>query len=398
MEIGWFYRTSGRGKPDMTAVNWSKLYWHVPLDTLDEATGRTIPNWKAIIDHSQLSPWWEPMRYQNKYDRVTVPIFHLSGWYDDTLMATPMNFIGMTNKQNNEIAFQKMIIGPWVHSNRLASKVGGLDFGAAAQMNLEELELQWFDRWLKNISNGVDREAPVRLFVMGENRWHDEQEWPIARTRWTKFFLHSKGSANSAAGDGSLSATEPVDEPVDKYDYDPENPVPFITDANFSQIGGPDDYRDVEKRKDVLVYTSEPVTDDTTICGPIRAEIYAASSAVDTDFMAKILDVWPNGFAQRLNDGMVRARFRDGMDRPSPIKPGEVHLYRIDLWDTCQMFAKGHRIRVEVSSSAFPKYDRNPNTGEPLGKTARWLKASQTILHDRQHPSHIELPVVPNRK
>ncbi len=163
--------------------------------------------------------------------------------------------------------------------------------------------------------------------------------------------------------------------------------------ANFSQVGGPDDYQDVERRKDVLVYSSEPLRAGTTVRGPITAELYAASSAFDTDFTAKLLDVWPNGFVQRLIDGMVRARFRDGMDKPSSIKRNEIYRYTIDLWDTCQMFAKGHRIRVEISSSAFPKYDRNPNTGEALGKTSRWLKAQQMIFHDRQHPSSITLPM-----
>jgi putative CocE/NonD family hydrolase len=397
MQIGWFYRTSESGRPDMTAVDWGKVYWHVPLYTLDEATGRSIPNWKQVIDHSQLSLWWEPMRYQNQYDRVSVPVFHLSGWYDDTLLATPMNYSGMTHERDRQSQhpFQKMMIGPWAHSNHLSSNVGSMDFGVAAQTKLKDLELRWFDRWLKGIPDDVDREPPVRLFVMGENRWHDEHKWPIARTQWAAYYLHSKGSANGSAGDGSLSTSAPSEEPADRFEYDPENPVPFITDANFSQIGGPDDYRTVENRKDVLVYTSDPLADDRTVCGAIRAEIYAATSAVDTDFTAKLLDVWPNGFAQRLNDGMARARFREGMDRPSLVKPDEVYLYKLDLWDTCEMFAKGHRIRIEVSSSAFPKYDRNPNTGGALGKTTRWLKATQTILHDRQHSSHVVLPIVP---
>ena len=397
MQIGWFYRTSERKRPNLTAIDWRKLYWQVPLDSLDEALGRTMVNWKDVIEHSRSSDWWLPTRYQNQYERVAVPVLHLSGWYDDTLFATPMNFVGMTAGGNNEDIrkSQKMIIGPWPHTNRTPSQIGEIDFGPTAQIDLEGLEFRWFDHWLKGIPNGIDREPPVRVFLMGENRWHDELEWPIARTQLTKFYLHSKGSANTLTGDGLLSTSAPTEEPADHYEYDPQDPVPFITDANFSQVGGPDDYRTVEARKDVLVYTSEPLTEDTTVCGPIKSQIYAVSSAVDTDFMAKLLDVWPNGFAQRLNDGMVRARFREGMDRPTLIKPDQVYLYNVDLWDTCEMFAKGHRIRVEISSSAFPKYDRNPNTGDVLGKTTRWSKANQTILHDRQHPSHVVLPVVP---
>ncbi|HYX30202.1 MAG TPA: CocE/NonD family hydrolase [Pyrinomonadaceae bacterium] len=394
MQIGWFYRTSQRAKPDMSAIDWGKIYWHVPLYTLDEATGHTITAWRDVIDHSQLSDWWSPMRYQNQYDRVSVPILHLSGWYDDTLVATPMNFIGMT-KGEKTAKSQQLIIGPWAHSNKLASKLGEIDFGPSAQMEIETLELRWFDHWLKGIANGVDQDSPLHIFIMGENQWHDFAQWPIAQTQWTKFYFHSKGHANSSAGDGNLSLQLPVGELADKYEYDPENPVPFITDANFSQVGGPDDYQIVERRNDVLVYSSEPLTEDTTVCGPISVQLYAASSADDTDFMAKLLDVWPNGFAQRLNDGMVRARFRGGMDQPSMIKPNQTYSYTLNLWDTCQMFAKGHRIRVEISSSAFPKYDRNPNTGEALGKTTHWKKASQTIVHDADHPSSITLPIIP---
>ncbi|MEK7407940.1 MAG: CocE/NonD family hydrolase, partial [Acidobacteriota bacterium] len=233
------------------------------------------------------------------------------------------------------------------------------------------------------------------LFVMGANRWRDEQEWPIASTRFTKFYLHSKGRANSFYGDGSLSTSSAAEEPPDRYTYDPAQPTPFITEPTFAQLGGPDDYRPVERRDDVLVYTSEPVTEDTEVCGPVKVQLHAASSARDTDFMAKLLDVWPNGFAQRLTDGMVRARFREGMERPSLIEPGRIYAYNIDAWNTCQVFLKGHRIRLEIASSAFPKYDRNPNTGEDLGKTTRMQTAGQTVYHDAGRPSHVVLPVVP---
>jgi hypothetical protein len=218
----------------------------------------------------------------------------------------------------------------------------------------------------------------------------------MARTKWTKYYLHSGGRANSLFGDGGLSTEKPSSEPHDRYTYDPANPVPFITDPEFKQIGGPDDYRPVERRDDVLVYTSPVLERDLTICGPIFVKLYAASSASDTDFMVKLLDVWPNGFAQRLTDGMVRARFREGMDRPSLIEKQKIYSYDIDLWNTCQAFKKGHQIRIEITSSAFPKYDRNPNTGEELGKTTRMQIAKQTIYHDREHPSHVVLPIVPS--
>jgi putative CocE/NonD family hydrolase len=173
--------------------------------------------------------------------------------------------------------------------------------------------------------------------------------------------------------------------------------VPFITEPTFAQIGGPDDYRPVERRDDVLVYTTSPLAEDTEVTGPVRVRLYAASSAVDTDFMAKLLDVWPDGYAQRLCDGMVRARFREGMEKPSPIEPGHVYAYNVDCWNTSQLFKKGHCIRLEIASSAFPKYDRNPNTGAPLGKSAEMKSADQTVFHDRDHPSQLILPVVPEK-
>ncbi len=212
-----------------------------------------------------------------------------------------------------------------------------------------------------------------------------------------KYFFHSSGRANSFYGDGSIATAVPSDEPLDRYCYDPERPVPFITDPTFAQIGGPDDYRPVERRDDVLVYSTEPLAEEAEVTGPVRVRLYAASSASDTDFMAKLLDVWPNGFAQRLCDGMVRARFREGMDRPSLIDPGRVYAYDIDCWNTSQVFKKGHRICVEIASSAFPKYDRNPNTGAPLGQSAELKTAEQTIFHDRDHPSHVVLPVIPTK-
>jgi putative CocE/NonD family hydrolase len=235
----------------------------------------------------------------------------------------------------------------------------------------------------------------VRIFVMGANQWRDENEWPPARVKYTKYFLHGGGRANSLYGDGSLKTVEPGDEPPDRYSSDPERPVPFITEPTFAQIGGPDDYRPVERRDDVLVYTTEVLAEDTEVTGPVRARIYAASSTTDTDFTAKLLDVWPDGFAQRLCDGVVRARFRDGMEKPSLIEPAKIYTYDIDCWTTSQLFKKGHAIRLEIASTAFPKYDRNPNTGASLGKSAELKRADQTIYHDKDHPSHLRLPVVP---
>jgi uncharacterized protein len=396
--ISWYHFTAGHVLQNMEAVDWNKLYWHLPFITMDEAMGRPNRLWDEEVEHSKLDSWWEPQRYQNKFERVRVPALNISGWYDDEQVGTPLNFIGMTTRGDESVRrSQKLLMGPWPHAVNSSTKIGSVEFGPTAVIDLNAAWLRWFDYWLKGIDNGVMKEAPVRIFVMGENVWRDENEWPMARTRWTKYYLHSNGHANTLSGDGTLSTTEPSNEPTDNYAYDPAKPVPFITDPSFAQIGGPDDYRKVEERDDVLVFTSEAVAEDTEVCGPIRVKLYAVSSTPDTDFMAKLIDVWPNGFAQRLTDGMVRARFRDGMDKPSLIEPGRVYAYDLDLWNTCQLYQKGHRIRIEISSSAFPKYDRNLNTGEVLGKSTRMQVATQKIYHDKDHPSHVVLPIIPRK-
>jgi len=396
MDISWYHFTAGHVLQNMEVVDWKKLYEHLPLITMDEAMGRPNRFWKEEVEHAKLDSWWEDLRYQNKYDRVRVPVLNISGWYDDEQVGTPLNYIGVTTKGSPAIRnSQKLLVGPWPHAINSTTKLGTVEFGPTAVIDMNAYWLRWFDQWLKGSDSGFMKEPPVRIFVMGENVWRDENEWPIARTQWTKYFLHSNGQANTLTGNGTLSSAEPASEPTDSYSYDPANPVKFITDPSFAQIGGPDDYREVEQRADVLVYTSDALTEDMEVCGPLRVHLSAASSARDTDFMAKLIDVWPNGFAQRLNDGMVRARFREGMDKPSLIEPGRVYSYDLDLWNTCQLYQKGHRIRVEVSSSAFPKYDRNLNTGEALGQTTRMAVAQQKIFHDREHPSYVILPIVP---
>lgn len=396
MDIGWFHFTSGHVNQNLKAVNWSEVYWHLPLYTMDERIGRTLFHFREEFDHPRLDEYWEPLRYQNKFDQLDLPVLHISGWYDDEQIGTPLNYIGMTTQSRTEKSrkSQKMMMGPWPHKVNSVSKLAEVDFGPDAIIDLKHYQRRWFDYWLKGIDSGIMDEPPVRIFVMGENSWRDENEWPLARAKMTDYFFHSNGRANSLFGDGTLSTTPPENEPPDHYRYDPANPVPFITDPEFSQIGSADDYRPIERRDDVLVYTTEVLTEAVEVCGPITVTLYAATSARDTDFMAKLIDVWPGGYAQRLCDGMVRARFREGMEKQSFIEPGEVYAYTINCWNTCQLFEEGHRIRLEISSSAFPKYDRNLNTAEALGRSTEMIVADQTIYHDALHPSHATLPLV----
>jgi uncharacterized protein len=399
--MSWYHLLLGHTLHNADAIDWRTLYLHLPLSTMDATAGFHAPYWQSILDHPGIDPYWDPIVYQDKYDRVNVPVMHISGWYDDCQAGAVMNYIGMTKKAPSEAARknQKLLMGPWPHAINSTHKLGDIEFGPTGQIDLYAYEVRWLDRWLKGIDNGIATEPPVRIFLMGRNQWTDQADWPIPGTQNVKFYLSSKGGrANSLYGNGTLERENPREQSPDRYNYDPADPTPFITGATFAQLGGPDDYRPVEQRDDVLVYTSEAFKEPQLICGPVLAHLSASSSATDTDFTVKFLDVWPNGFAQRLSDGLVRARYRDGGDKPSLIEPGKIYGFDVDVWNTCQEFAAGHRLRAEVASSAFPKYDRNQNTGEALGKTANIKVAQQTIYHDAAHPSYITVPMAPAPK
>jgi hypothetical protein len=227
--------------------------------------------------------------------------------------------------------------------------------------------------------------------------WRDEDDWPLARARETRYYFHSQGKANSAGGNGALTLDLPAAEPSDQFVYDPANPVPTRGGplcCDNAVPAGAWDQRPVEERDDVLVFTSPAFEKDTEVTGPVRLELFAGSSAVDTDFTAKVVDVWPNGFAQNLTEGILRARFRNSLEKPVLMRPGEIYKFNIDLWATSNVFKAGHRLRVDVSSSNFPRFARNLNTGRDLASDARVVKATNTIYHDAQHPSAIVLPVV----
>jgi putative CocE/NonD family hydrolase len=256
------------------------------------------------------------------------------------------------------------------------------------QTDLTGLTQRWFDYWLKGIDNGVTGEPPVKIFVMGDNVWRDEQEWPLSRAQATPFYLR---------GGGLLAAEPPGDDPPDTYVYDPADPTPtYGGNLLMNSLFGPGarDQRALEARADVLTYTSEPLARDVEVTGPLAVKLWAASDAPDTDFVARLIDVYPDGFAQPLADGIIRARYRNGLT-PTPIEPGAAYEFTIDLWSTSNVFKAGHQIRVEIASASFPRWDRNPNTGAPFGQNADMRPARQTILHDAAHPSHIILPVIP---
>lgn len=355
------------------------------------------------VQHTDKDACWEPMDIRACLGEIAVPAYHLGGWYDIFCGPTVANYRDMVEHAATEEARrgQKLIMGPWLHGP-LSGTVGAVDFGMRASdvfVLHYEIMWRWFDYWLKGEENGIMEEPPVRLFVMGRNRWRTEQEWPLARTRYTPWYLHSNGAANTLHGDGVLSPEPPGAEPTDAYRYDPRDPAPTrgggLCCSQAALAAGAFDQREIEAREDVLVYTSEPLTEDLEVTGPLQVRLWATSSAVDTDFTAKLVDVSPCGFARNVADGIIRARHRHGLESAVPLSPGVIEEYSIDLAATSNVFLKGHRIRLEISSSNFPRFERNPNTGGPVGSEEEMVTARQTILHDATHPSHILLPVIP---
>jgi putative CocE/NonD family hydrolase len=377
-------------------------FMHLPLKEMPIlGTTDLVPFFGDVMSDPMAHEMWAQIRCA--HEDIDVPAFHIGGWYDIFVENTLQDFTSIQLNGRSEVsrAHQKLMLGPWLHGST-EGLVGEVDFGLAAGSMLvlpDEVQLRWFDYWLKDEANGMMEEPPVRIFVMGDNVWRDEYEWPLARTRYTPYYLHSEEAANTLRGDGLLSLEKPSIEPVDTYVYDPRNPVPTRGGAlccyQAALPPGAYDQRDVESRPDVLVYTTEPLLNDVEVTGPLKAYLWAATSAQDTDFTVKLVDVSPCGYARNVQDGIIRARYRNSDQASQPVTSGEVIPYVIDMAATSNVFKAGHRIRVEVASSNFPRFNRNLNTGSALGEDSEIKVATQTIFHDAEHPSHIMLPVIP---
>jgi hypothetical protein len=367
----------------------SKILMSLPLIDQDKKLGWKIPFFRDWLLHPEHDRFWDRTSVGSDYPKIRTSVYNIGGWYDILLKGTINNYMKMTGRDIDPVIRnkQKIMIGPWVHDEgkRL---VGDLDFGEEAVLDQNALMLRWFDSQLKGVNNGIIEEPPVKIFVMGENKWRFENEWPLARTNYMKFFFHSQGNANTVSGDGWMDTGISKNLKPDKFIYDPDNPV--ITIGTM----GPYDQRKVETRNDVLIYASAPLKEDIEVTGPVNAIIYASSSAKNTDFTAKLVDAYPDGRAIRICEGIVRADHRDSSLPPSNIEPGKIYKYEIDLWATSNVFKKGHQIKVEISSSNFPRFDRNLNTGNYFATDTAVLKAEQKIYHSAEYPSCIILPVI----
>jgi putative CocE/NonD family hydrolase len=376
---------------------WNDAFKFLPLNRWDEQFNKRVLFLRDWVAHPNEDDYWRDRSVRDRYDLVTAPALNIGGWWDIFSKATLEHITRVRHSSTNRLSRrnQFVVIGPWGHGAG-GRKIGELDYGPAARLDIADLQFRWFEYWLKEKETGVENWPPIRLFVMGENVWRNEDEWPLARTQFTPWYLHGGGRANTRAGDGTLGMAMPDAEPSDQFIYDPANPMPTRGGNNLvGPPSGPFDQGALEDRADALVYTSAPLEKALEITGPVKVVLHAASSAPDTDFTAKLVDVYPDGKALNLCDGILRARYRESMSNPTLVEPGRVYRYEIDLWVTSNLFASGHRVRVEISSSNFPRFDRNPNTGAPFGTDAELRKATQTVYHDGTRPSHILLPVIP---
>ena len=400
--------------------------WHLPIRK-NTTPLRVVPEYEGwlieAMRHGDCDAYWKQPGYSviDNVDRYAdVPVYHVTGWYDSWVRSNVLNWQSLAPRKKSP---HKLIIGPWTHGGQRSHWAGETEFPAEAALDFNDWRLRWFDRWLKGIRNGVEDEPPVKLFIMGGGDghktksgrrfhggyWRDEREFPLARTRFTPYYLHA---------DGTLSPAKPaVADACTTFRFDPADPVPTIG-GNLSSMGGLAeaggfDQRTREgttgarytlplsQRRDVLVFQTPPLEEDVEVTGPVCVKLWISSTAPDTDFTAKLVDVappnadYPLGFDLNIGDAIRRARYRDSLEHASLMKPGTVYPLQIDIYPTANVFAKGHRIRVDVSSSNFPRFDVNPNTGEPLQQHRRMIVADNTVYHEAGRPSHILLPVIP---
>ena len=374
--------------------DFSRFVLHLPLRTADvAATGRESPMFREAVEHPAFDSFWRSISVRERIAQIRIPVFAVGGWYDNFAQSDLEAFAALRKLSG----LNRVLIGPWPHN--MSSRFADADFGPDSVIPIRELQLEWFDQWLMGKDTALVSQPPVKIFVMGANKWREEREWPPRQARPWNLYLAGSGRANSLAGDGSLGEQPARRGAADRFVYDPRNPAPTRGGAVCCNPRifpwGPLDQRPVEQRPDVLVYTSKPLPQDLEALGPVKAILYVSTSARDTDFSVKLVDVFPDGYARNLSDGILRLRYRNSLAQPELARPNQTYQIAVDAGVTGNVFLRGHRIRVEVSSSNFPRFDRNPNTGGSIPDETRLLKASQTVYHDRRRPSRLVLMVMP---
>ncbi len=387
------------GAPVLPLANYP-VFNYASLPAGADATAQLAPYYLDWLAHPDYDAYWKQWSIEEHFSDIQVPALHIGGWYDIFLNGTLRNYMGIKAHGATDEARkgQRLLVQIGGHAG-FGRHIGDVEFGdEALKFPSTDVVLAWYDYLFKGVQNEFAT-VPVHVFVMGENRYHQESDWPPPENKLTRYYLHSGGSANSVRGDGGLSVTPPKKETPDKFTYDPANPVPTIGGSLCCDAAhyepGPRDQRPAESRNDVLVYSTKPLTEDMEVTGPVTLEVWASSSAVDTDFTAKLVDVSPSGFAMDLTDGILRMRYRESQEKPELMNPDQVYKISVDLGATANVFKKGHVFRLEVSSSNFPRFDRNLNTGAVQATSREFVSAANTILHDAEHPSALLLPMIP---
>ena len=392
INVDWACLMRGRTMdPNTAELDIGEAITHLPLADLPQRLGcGRIPMWDRWIAHPTLDAYWRQHAATTYLDKVRAPVLSMAGWHDDS--RGPIHY---TDSLLNHPHHPNWHIVMGVHAHKGVDYVAG-DFGPQARYQYRDLQLRWFDHYLLGRNNGVDTLPHLDIFVQGDNTWRRENEWPLARQHLTRWYVSSGGHAQTSAGDGVLDSLPPRGAAADTFTYDPADPTPYLIDSRELEESLNEDYTQLNAtRRDALVFTSAPLTRPLEVTGEMTAQVWAVSDRKDTDWTVMLLDVFPDGHAERVQDGLVRARFRRGMEREVPLVPGRIERYDIDLWFTSLVFPAGHRLRVSIASALFPKYDRNLNTGGNNERDSTFVVAHQRVLHDAAHPTHVLLPVVP---
>jgi len=393
---------SGAAMAQIQDRDYTKLLTSLPVSELDKKVfGKVNRFWRKWTSTPMEDPYWRRASFLDRLKDVRIPVFDQSGWFDGDGIGSKLNYLKMASYGH---PYQKLVLGPWGHTDTATRGVGPFDFGPRALRDLQTEYLRWFDKWLKGIANGIDKEPLVSLFVMGPNDWLEGNTYPLESTQMQKWYLQSGGEANTSGGDGVLSATPPAaDSAPDRFTYDPGDPTPApglppkSDDDKGNAVTRAIRYhkRVIGERKDILVYTSKPFEKPLTIAGPISAMLHASTSAKDTDWFMSMAKIDKDGKIWNLVTGKLRARYREWPAKPTLLEPGRVYAYKLDLWQIGVTIEPGERLQVEVASARFPMFSRNLNTGGNNETETKFVKAVQTVYHDAAHLSHVLLPVIP---